>query len=150
MAFSSNSYFCRGFISHLHNILPHSSCLFLFFSIVTQVFQVQREALFHKSERQVAEAQLQTVQQQLADLQAQSSHIQQLHQDIQHSKGLIKEKDHKVCVHLSQFSNPHTLLWSITKGQYLVGVDCYDLGKSPLRQRKTKICITVICYGVQR
>ncbi|KAB5559454.1 hypothetical protein PHYPO_G00029300 [Pangasianodon hypophthalmus] len=62
----------------------------------TEVFQVQREALFNKSERQVAEAQLLTVQQQLADLQAQSSHIQQLHQDIQHSKGLIKEKDHKI------------------------------------------------------
>ncbi|XP_053539332.1 ankyrin repeat domain-containing protein 24 [Ictalurus punctatus] len=61
-----------------------------------EVFQVQREALFNKSERQVAEAQLLTVQQQLADLQAQSSHIQQLHQDIQDSKGLIKEKDHKI------------------------------------------------------
>ncbi|TSM20262.1 Ankyrin repeat domain-containing protein 24 [Bagarius yarrelli] len=62
----------------------------------TEVFQVQREALFNKSERQAAEAQLLTVQQQLADLQAQSSHIQQLHQDIQHSKGIIKEKDHKI------------------------------------------------------
>ncbi|KAL6468736.1 hypothetical protein MHYP_G00222600 [Metynnis hypsauchen] len=62
----------------------------------TEVFQVQREALFNKSERQVAEAQLQTVQQQLADLQAQSTHIQQLHQDIQHSQGLIKEKDRKI------------------------------------------------------
>ncbi|KAM9461432.1 uncharacterized protein ankrd24 [Clarias gariepinus] len=62
----------------------------------TEVFQVQREALFNKSERQAAEAQLLTVQQQLADLQAQSSHIQQLHQDIQQSKGIIKEKDHKI------------------------------------------------------
>ncbi|KAI5101583.1 ankyrin repeat domain-containing protein 24 isoform X3 [Silurus meridionalis] len=60
------------------------------------VFQVQREALFNKSERQVAEAQLLAVQQQLADLQSESSHIQQLHQDIQDSKGLIKEKDHKI------------------------------------------------------
>ncbi|KAK3562084.1 hypothetical protein QTP86_027181 [Hemibagrus guttatus] len=62
----------------------------------TEVFQVQREALFNKSERQAAEAQLLAVQQQLADLQAQSSHIQELHQDIQHSKGIIKEKDHKI------------------------------------------------------
>ncbi|KAL7866673.1 hypothetical protein AOLI_G00144870 [Acnodon oligacanthus] len=62
----------------------------------TEVFQVQREALFNKSERQVAEAQLQTVQQQLSDLQAQSTHIQQLHQDMQHSQGLIKEKDRKI------------------------------------------------------
>ncbi|GAA6110100.1 ankyrin repeat domain-containing protein 24 [Tachysurus ichikawai] len=62
----------------------------------TEVFQVQRQALFNKSERQAAEAQLLTVQQQLADLQAQSGHIQQLHQDIQDSKGIIKEKDHKI------------------------------------------------------
>ncbi|KAI5620731.1 ankyrin repeat domain-containing protein 24 isoform X3 [Silurus asotus] len=62
----------------------------------TEVFQVQREALFNKSERQVAEAQLLAVQQQLADLQSESKHIQQLHQDIQDSKGLIKEKDHKI------------------------------------------------------
>ncbi|XP_029564252.1 ankyrin repeat domain-containing protein 24 [Salmo trutta] len=62
----------------------------------TEVFQVQREALFNKSERQVAEAQLATAQQQLADLQAQSSHIQELHKDIQDSQGLVKEKDRKI------------------------------------------------------
>ncbi|KAM6921983.1 uncharacterized protein ankrd24 [Xenentodon cancila] len=62
----------------------------------TEVFQVQREALFHKSERQVAESQLATVQQQLSDLQAQSSHIQELHKDIQESQGLVKEKDRKI------------------------------------------------------
>lgn len=61
-----------------------------------QVFQVQRDALFNKSERQVAEAELEAVKKQLADLQAESTHIQQLHQDIQHSQGLIKEKDRKV------------------------------------------------------
>ncbi|KAL0160201.1 hypothetical protein M9458_043926, partial [Cirrhinus mrigala] len=61
----------------------------------TEVFQVQREALFNKSERQVAESQLETVKKQLADLQAESTHIQQLHQDIQDSQGLIKEKDRK-------------------------------------------------------
>ncbi len=59
---------------------------------------MQREALFNKSERQVAESQLATVQQQLAELQAQSSHIQELHKDIQESQGLVKEKDRKVRV----------------------------------------------------
>ncbi|XP_041861299.1 LOW QUALITY PROTEIN: ankyrin repeat domain-containing protein 24 [Melanotaenia boesemani] len=58
----------------------------------TEVFQVQREALFNKSERQVAESQLATVQQQLYDLQSQSSHIQELHKDIQESQGLVKRK----------------------------------------------------------
>uniref|UniRef100_A0A674MKF6 Ankyrin repeat domain 24 n=1 Tax=Takifugu rubripes TaxID=31033 RepID=A0A674MKF6_TAKRU len=62
----------------------------------TEVFQVQREALFNKSERQVAESQLASVQQQLADLQAKSSHIQELHKDIQESQGLVKEKDRKI------------------------------------------------------
>ncbi|XP_024859676.1 ankyrin repeat domain-containing protein 24 isoform X3 [Kryptolebias marmoratus] len=62
----------------------------------TEVFQVQREALFHKSERQVAESQLASVQQQLSQLQAQSSHIQELHKDIQDSQGLVKEKDRKI------------------------------------------------------
>ncbi|XP_016121621.1 ankyrin repeat domain-containing protein 24-like, partial [Sinocyclocheilus grahami] len=62
----------------------------------TEVFQVQREALFNKSERQVAESQLEAVKKQLADLQAESTHIQQLHQDIQDSQGLIKEKDRKI------------------------------------------------------
>ncbi|KAM4547835.1 uncharacterized protein ankrd24 isoform 2-T2 [Odontesthes bonariensis] len=62
----------------------------------TEVFQVQREALFNKSERQVAESQLATVQQQLAELQTQSSHIQELHRDIQESQGLVKEKDRKI------------------------------------------------------
>uniref|UniRef100_A0A4W5Q7H3 Ankyrin repeat domain 24 n=1 Tax=Hucho hucho TaxID=62062 RepID=A0A4W5Q7H3_9TELE len=65
-------------------------------SITSGVFQVQREALFNKSERQVAEAQLATAQQQLADLQAQSSHVQELHKDIQDSQGLVKEKDRKI------------------------------------------------------
>lgn len=62
----------------------------------SQVFQVQREALFNKSERQVAESQLAASQQQLAELQAQSSHIQELHKGIQESQGLVKEKDRRV------------------------------------------------------
>ncbi|KAG7283673.1 hypothetical protein CRUP_020446, partial [Coryphaenoides rupestris] len=59
----------------------------------TEVFQVQRDALFNKSERQVAESQLVTVQQQMTDLQAQSSHVQELHKNIQESQGQVKEKD---------------------------------------------------------
>ncbi|XP_029987357.1 ankyrin repeat domain-containing protein 24 [Sphaeramia orbicularis] len=62
----------------------------------TEVFQVQREALFNKSERQVAESQLAAVQQKLTELQAQSSHIQELHKGIQESQGLVKEKDRKI------------------------------------------------------
>ncbi|XP_077390094.1 uncharacterized protein ankrd24 isoform X2 [Festucalex cinctus] len=62
----------------------------------TEVFQVQREALFNKSERQAAETQLAAVQQQLQDLQAKSSHIQELHTNIQESQGLVKEKDRKI------------------------------------------------------
>ena len=63
---------------------------------LVQVFQVQRDALFNKSERQVAEAQLATVQKQMSDLQAQSSHVQELHKNIQESQGQVKEKDRKV------------------------------------------------------
>ena len=57
---------------------------------------MQREALFNKSERQVAESQLATVQQKLAELQAQSNHIQVLHNNVHESQGLVKEKDRKV------------------------------------------------------
>ncbi|MEQ2204171.1 hypothetical protein XENOCAPTIV_009031, partial [Xenoophorus captivus] len=71
----------------------------------TEVFQVQREALFHKSERQAAESQLVSVQKQLSELQSQSSHIQELHKDIQESQGLVKEKDHKVRDCSSSFNN---------------------------------------------
>ncbi|XP_058494124.1 ankyrin repeat domain-containing protein 24 isoform X2 [Solea solea] len=58
--------------------------------------EVQREALFNKSERQVAETQLATVQQQLTELKAQSNHVQELHKNIQESQGLVKEKDRKI------------------------------------------------------
>ncbi len=77
------------------------------------MFQVQREALFNKSERQVAESQLEAVKKQLADLQAESTHIQQLHQDIQDSQGLIKEKDRKVwggkSLAVSEYAYFHTI-----------------------------------------
>lgn len=57
---------------------------------------MQREALFNKSERQVAETQLAAVQQELRELKATSNHIQELHRNIQESQGLVKEKDRKV------------------------------------------------------
>ncbi|CAL8253609.1 unnamed protein product [Merluccius merluccius] len=62
----------------------------------TEVFQVQRDALFNKSERQAAEAQLAAVQKQMSDLQAQSSHVQELHKNVQESQGQVKEKDRKI------------------------------------------------------
>ena len=65
---------------------------------------MQREALFNKSERQVAESQLARVQQQLADLEAKSRHIQELHKNVQDSQGLVKEKDRKVRIYLGHFT----------------------------------------------
>ncbi|XP_055020761.1 ankyrin repeat domain-containing protein 24 [Boleophthalmus pectinirostris] len=62
----------------------------------TEVFQVQREALFNKSERQAAETQVAAMQQKLNEIQAQSSHIQELHKGIQESQNLVKEKDRKI------------------------------------------------------
>ncbi|KAM9795793.1 uncharacterized protein ankrd24 [Syngnathus typhle] len=63
---------------------------------VVKVFQVQREALFNKSERQAAETQLVAVQQQLQELQAKSSHVQELQNNIQESQGFVKERDRKI------------------------------------------------------
>ncbi|KAK7889730.1 hypothetical protein WMY93_025290 [Mugilogobius chulae] len=62
----------------------------------TEVFQVQREALFNKSERQAAETQVAAMQQKLNEIQAQSSHIQELHRGIQESQNLVREKDRKI------------------------------------------------------
>ncbi|CAL9696290.1 unnamed protein product [Knipowitschia caucasica] len=62
----------------------------------TEVFQVQREALFNKSERQAAETQVAAMQQKLHEIQAQSSHIQELHKGIQESQNLVREKDRKI------------------------------------------------------
>ncbi|XP_053153785.1 ankyrin repeat domain-containing protein 24 isoform X5 [Hemicordylus capensis] len=62
----------------------------------TEVFQVQREALFMKSEKHAAEAQLATAQKQLQSLQAESARIQELHSHIEDSAKLVKEKDKKI------------------------------------------------------
>nr|XP_025046790.1 LOW QUALITY PROTEIN: ankyrin repeat domain-containing protein 24 [Pelodiscus sinensis] len=62
----------------------------------TEVFQVQREALFMKSEKQAAEAQLAATEKQLQSLRAESERIQELHGRIEDSANLVKEKDRKI------------------------------------------------------
>lgn len=62
----------------------------------TEVFQVQREALFMKSEKHAAEAQLAAAEKQLQSLQAESARIQELHSHIEDSAKLVREKDKKV------------------------------------------------------
>ncbi|XP_067824372.1 ankycorbin [Heptranchias perlo] len=62
----------------------------------TEVFQVQREALFMKSEKHAAEDQLAAVQKQLNDLKSESKRIIELHKHIEDSAGLVKEKDKKI------------------------------------------------------
>lgn len=64
----------------------------------TEVFQVQREALFMKSEKHAAEAQLAEAEKQLKSLRAESERIQELHSHIADSAKLVKEKDRKVRV----------------------------------------------------
>nr|XP_033812851.1 ankyrin repeat domain-containing protein 24 isoform X2 [Geotrypetes seraphini] len=62
----------------------------------TEVFQVQREALFMKSEKHAAEDQLAAVQKQLENLKSESQRVQELHQHIEDSANLVKEKDKKI------------------------------------------------------
>nr|XP_056699962.1 ankyrin repeat domain-containing protein 24 [Euleptes europaea] len=62
----------------------------------TEVFQVQREALFMKSEKHAAEAQLAIAEKQLKSLRAESDRIQELHSHIEDSAKLVKEKDKKI------------------------------------------------------
>ncbi|XP_013931030.1 PREDICTED: ankyrin repeat domain-containing protein 24, partial [Thamnophis sirtalis] len=62
----------------------------------TEVFQVQREALFMKSEKHAAEAQLAAAEKQLQSLRAESERLQELHSHIEDSAKLVKEKDKKV------------------------------------------------------
>ncbi|KAH0625866.1 hypothetical protein JD844_034217 [Phrynosoma platyrhinos] len=62
----------------------------------TEVFQVQREALFMKSEKHAAEAQLAAAEKQLQSLRAESERIQELHSHIEDSAKLVKEKDKKI------------------------------------------------------
>ncbi|XP_029469418.1 ankyrin repeat domain-containing protein 24 [Rhinatrema bivittatum] len=62
----------------------------------TEVFQVQREALFMKSEKHAAEDQLVAVQKQLENLRSESQRIQELHSHIEDSANLVREKDKKI------------------------------------------------------
>ncbi|KAL7993044.1 hypothetical protein Chor_017300, partial [Crotalus horridus] len=62
----------------------------------TEVFQVQREALFMKSEKQAAEAQLASAEKQLQSLRAESERLQELHSHVEDSAELLKEKDKKI------------------------------------------------------
>ncbi|XP_039174972.1 ankyrin repeat domain-containing protein 24 isoform X2 [Crotalus tigris] len=62
----------------------------------TEVFQVQREALFMKSEKQAAEAQLASAEKQLQSLRAESDRLQELHSHVEDSAELLKEKDKKI------------------------------------------------------
>ncbi|XP_025052127.1 ankyrin repeat domain-containing protein 24 [Alligator sinensis] len=61
-----------------------------------EVFQVQREALFMKSEKHAAEAQLAAVEKQLQSLRAESQRVQELHRHIEDSARLVKDKDRKI------------------------------------------------------
>ncbi|XP_058876942.1 ankyrin repeat domain-containing protein 24-like [Acipenser ruthenus] len=63
----------------------------------TEVFQVQREALFMKSEKHSAEAALAAVEKQLQELRAESGRVQELHQRIEESSSLVRERDHMSC-----------------------------------------------------
>ncbi|KAM3855751.1 ankyrin repeat domain-containing protein 24 [Vipera latastei] len=62
----------------------------------TEVFQVQREALFMKSEKHAAEAQLAAAEKQLQSLRAESARLQELHSHIEDSAQLVQEKDKKI------------------------------------------------------
>ncbi|XP_040593917.1 ankyrin repeat domain-containing protein 24 isoform X3 [Mesocricetus auratus] len=61
-----------------------------------EVFQVQREALFMKSERHAAEAQLATAEQQLRGLRAEAERARQAQSRAQEALDKAKEKDRKI------------------------------------------------------
>ncbi|XP_075391695.1 ankyrin repeat domain-containing protein 24 isoform X1 [Tenrec ecaudatus] len=61
-----------------------------------EVFQVQREALFMKSERHAAEAQLATVEQQLRGLRTEAERARQAQSRAQEALDKAKEKDKKI------------------------------------------------------
>ncbi|XP_078279695.1 ankycorbin isoform X2 [Rhinoraja longicauda] len=62
----------------------------------TEVFQVQRQALFMKSEKHAAEEQVAAVKKQLHDLKSESTKIVELHKLIGDSAAIVKEKDKKI------------------------------------------------------
>ncbi|XP_048415376.1 ankycorbin-like [Stegostoma tigrinum] len=62
----------------------------------TEVFRVQREALFMKSEKQDIEEQLAALQKQYNKLKTESTKIIELHKQIEDSAVLVKEKNRKI------------------------------------------------------
>lgn len=61
-----------------------------------EVFRVQRQALFMKSERQAAEERLAAVQQQLAEARDEARRLQDLHGHAEDSARLVRDRDRKV------------------------------------------------------
>ncbi|XP_062481150.1 ankyrin repeat domain-containing protein 24 isoform X2 [Pezoporus occidentalis] len=61
-----------------------------------EVFRVQRQALFMKSERQAAEERLGTAQKQLAEAQDEARKLRELHGHAEDSARLVRERDRKI------------------------------------------------------
>lgn len=61
-----------------------------------EVFRVQRQALFMKSERQAAEERLAAVQQQLAEARDEARRLQDLHGHAEDSARLVRDRDRKI------------------------------------------------------
>uniref|UniRef100_A0A8V1AAK0 Ankyrin repeat domain 24 n=1 Tax=Gallus gallus TaxID=9031 RepID=A0A8V1AAK0_CHICK len=61
-----------------------------------EVFRVQRQALFMKSERQAAEERLAAVQQQLAEARDEAQRLQDLHGHAEDSARLVRDRDRKI------------------------------------------------------
>uniref|UniRef100_A0A8B9I7L5 Ankyrin repeat domain 24 n=1 Tax=Anser brachyrhynchus TaxID=132585 RepID=A0A8B9I7L5_9AVES len=61
-----------------------------------EVFRVQRQALFMKSERQAAEERLAAAQQQLAEAREEARRLQDLHSHAEDSARLVRDRDRKI------------------------------------------------------
>ncbi|XP_030365310.1 ankyrin repeat domain-containing protein 24 isoform X2 [Strigops habroptila] len=61
-----------------------------------EVFRVQRQALFMKSERQAAEERLGTAQKQLAEAQDEARKLRELHGHAEDSARLVRDRDRKI------------------------------------------------------
>ncbi|NWH48123.1 ANR24 protein, partial [Fregata magnificens] len=61
-----------------------------------EVFRVQRQALFMKSERQAAEERLAVAQKQLAEAQDEAQRLRELHGHAEDSAQLVRDRDRKI------------------------------------------------------
>ncbi|NXK13308.1 ANR24 protein, partial [Herpetotheres cachinnans] len=61
-----------------------------------EVFRVQRQALFMKSERQAAEDRLAAAQKQLAEVQDEARRLRELHSHAEDSARLVRDRDRKI------------------------------------------------------